>query len=417
VSESEAFLAAICANPADDLPRLVYADWLDEHDQSNYAEFIRMQCEMARVPRYEKVWAYARRDEAWWLDGKPFYGKPPQLPNGLEFVGPYHRGLPYAVRCEHPDLLLKHAELIFRIAPIEKLVLAINNRDEESWWRFIRMPAFQRLQSLRLEGRYADLALEALHALREPTNVKGLELHGAAYDIQQLVRLVQSPFDDRLENLSLELTDYELRAEFFRAPNDYARTPPRRRLKTLEYRGIQSDLVSLREMLLRSSRQTLQDFSYMELHNNNIISILTSTDFPELRSLEIHSHQVNSTRILDYVSNRNGLRAFQLHHQGVVLQPSLEAFTRSDGLDSMHLLDFSHSTYGNQLARALTTSPHLLNLYELRLQSCYLTDEAGIALMNSPHLKNLITLNLKGNTFSSPIIAGLQDRFGEALVL
>jgi uncharacterized protein (TIGR02996 family) len=42
------FLAAIRAAPDDDAPRLIYADWLDEHDQPERAEFIRVQCELAR---------------------------------------------------------------------------------------------------------------------------------------------------------------------------------------------------------------------------------------------------------------------------------------------------------------------------------------------------------------------------------
>ena len=47
MTEAEAFLAAIIANPDDDLPRLVFADWLDEHDDSLRAEFIRGQCALA----------------------------------------------------------------------------------------------------------------------------------------------------------------------------------------------------------------------------------------------------------------------------------------------------------------------------------------------------------------------------------
>jgi len=44
VSEEAAFIRAICEQPADDTLRLVFADWLDEHDQSDRAEFIRLQC-------------------------------------------------------------------------------------------------------------------------------------------------------------------------------------------------------------------------------------------------------------------------------------------------------------------------------------------------------------------------------------
>jgi uncharacterized protein (TIGR02996 family) len=43
-----AFLAAIIAAPKDDLPRLIYADWLDEHGEPARAEFIRVQCDLAK---------------------------------------------------------------------------------------------------------------------------------------------------------------------------------------------------------------------------------------------------------------------------------------------------------------------------------------------------------------------------------
>jgi uncharacterized protein (TIGR02996 family) len=43
-ADADAFLDAIFAAPADDTPRLVYADWLEEHGQPAYAEFIRLSC-------------------------------------------------------------------------------------------------------------------------------------------------------------------------------------------------------------------------------------------------------------------------------------------------------------------------------------------------------------------------------------
>jgi uncharacterized protein (TIGR02996 family) len=46
--EEEAFLRAICANPDDDLPRLVYADWLDERGDPR-GEFIRVECELPHL--------------------------------------------------------------------------------------------------------------------------------------------------------------------------------------------------------------------------------------------------------------------------------------------------------------------------------------------------------------------------------
>jgi uncharacterized protein (TIGR02996 family) len=47
-AEESAFLQAITDEPDDDLPRLVYADWLDERGDP-FGEFIRLQCERARM--------------------------------------------------------------------------------------------------------------------------------------------------------------------------------------------------------------------------------------------------------------------------------------------------------------------------------------------------------------------------------
>src|SRR5689334_7177371 len=44
------FLEAICASPQDDGPRLIYADWLEEHGDPERAEFIRTQIELAKLP-------------------------------------------------------------------------------------------------------------------------------------------------------------------------------------------------------------------------------------------------------------------------------------------------------------------------------------------------------------------------------
>ena len=43
MTDTAAFLRAVCERPADDAPRLVYADWLDEHGAADHAEFIRLQ--------------------------------------------------------------------------------------------------------------------------------------------------------------------------------------------------------------------------------------------------------------------------------------------------------------------------------------------------------------------------------------
>ena len=45
MSDESALLAAILAHPDEDTPRLMYADWLEEHGRPERAEFIRLQCD------------------------------------------------------------------------------------------------------------------------------------------------------------------------------------------------------------------------------------------------------------------------------------------------------------------------------------------------------------------------------------
>lgn len=43
------FIRAICAAPADDLPRLVFADWLEENDEPKRSEYIRLRCAVSNA--------------------------------------------------------------------------------------------------------------------------------------------------------------------------------------------------------------------------------------------------------------------------------------------------------------------------------------------------------------------------------
>jgi uncharacterized protein (TIGR02996 family) len=54
MTDRDALLRAICDAPDDDAPRLIYADWLDEHGDPRQAEFIRVQIELAQVPEPER---------------------------------------------------------------------------------------------------------------------------------------------------------------------------------------------------------------------------------------------------------------------------------------------------------------------------------------------------------------------------
>ena len=55
MSDGDALLRAILLNPAEDTPRLVYADWLQENGGDEYAEFIRGSVEIAVIARANRA--------------------------------------------------------------------------------------------------------------------------------------------------------------------------------------------------------------------------------------------------------------------------------------------------------------------------------------------------------------------------
>src|SRR5262245_12848054 len=106
MSDEAALLAAIQTHPDEDTPRLMYADWLDEHGQPERAEFIRIQC----APDADEVAAdraaeLEERNRARWLVGLP------------RFVGArweFRRGFPE--RLEVPgSLMMERYEAFIRV--------------------------------------------------------------------------------------------------------------------------------------------------------------------------------------------------------------------------------------------------------------------------------------------------------------
>jgi uncharacterized protein (TIGR02996 family) len=68
MSDRSALLSAIAACPAEDTPRLMYADWLAEHGESDLdratEEFIRVSCSMRTTKKMPKM-AYAWIEQNW----------------------------------------------------------------------------------------------------------------------------------------------------------------------------------------------------------------------------------------------------------------------------------------------------------------------------------------------------------------
>jgi uncharacterized protein (TIGR02996 family) len=117
----EGFLADILANPADDTPRLVYADWLEENGDEARAEFIREQIELARTGKEDHLWRGGSKRAQALLDAhKDRWVK--GLPEWARRNGSFRRGFVSSVRCTVRQFLQGGAALR-RLTPLESLRL------------------------------------------------------------------------------------------------------------------------------------------------------------------------------------------------------------------------------------------------------------------------------------------------------
>jgi uncharacterized protein (TIGR02996 family) len=169
-----ALLRAIIDDPDDDIPRLAYADWLDEHGQdSPRAELIRVQVERAGLPdgdaraakllRREK--ALLKQYGAGWCD------------THLGMAGELRRGFLEHVTCWPDNALEAGAELVERF-PVRSLCLRADPSDRDKIRQLARQPWLARLTALRLvRGTDADgLGHTGLKMLLESPHLTALRV-------------------------------------------------------------------------------------------------------------------------------------------------------------------------------------------------------------------------------------------------
>jgi uncharacterized protein (TIGR02996 family) len=222
--EADAFLRAVLSSPDDDAPRLVYADWLDEHGDSALATFIRTQIELARlsvvhpkrnqlVQTERTLWAQRRVEWTAWV------------PRWAEVSG-FHRGFLERIRCDVVHYLPRADEVRLRtpltglrldgpgelaiplflqraLDGIRWLTLSVNV-PANAWEHFANCPYLGQLQELDLNSK--GPAAELVTALVESNgfgSLRTVRLKWCGLGDEQTARLVRHRFVSRLRGLDL----------------------------------------------------------------------------------------------------------------------------------------------------------------------------------------------------------------------
>lgn len=173
--EENGFYTAILQNPDDDTVRLVYADWLEEHGDTDRAEFIRTQCWLATLtaddPQREPLETHAGE----LLDRHRKEWESPLRELGAERIV-FRRGLPASV-VMRPGIFLKHAEELFRRTPS--------------------------ITALHLSGKVTDTLARQLAACTQLSHLAELWVEGGSWKDRQTATLVTSPHLKHLQELHI----------------------------------------------------------------------------------------------------------------------------------------------------------------------------------------------------------------------
>jgi uncharacterized protein (TIGR02996 family) len=178
--EKEALLWAIIDSPDDDMLRLVFADWLEDHGQPERAEFIRLQCELARLPEGDPRRQELRATERRLLDHQ-----------NKEWAGPLSE---VAQRWE------------FRRGFVEELELHWDIGAQKLRWRMDECFAFAPVRHLTFDPLGGDVSWETLEALvgsPHATRLRSLNLGGNRVGDIGAQSIAASPYLTRLETLDL----------------------------------------------------------------------------------------------------------------------------------------------------------------------------------------------------------------------
>jgi uncharacterized protein (TIGR02996 family) len=410
MSEQAGLLSAICEQPEDDTPRLVYADWLEDQGDGLQAAYIRSQIELARVPEHDALAiraARAVRDSNLAPDHRP---PPPRLPDGVR-CGQYRRGFPWELQVFDVAAFCRKAPRLFEQAPIQ--VLDIDARHLRDIEPLTGAPWLARVVRLEFSlGRFTESTIARL--IDSPFLGRLAEL---GFDFDGIVRsglrrLLTSSLTGQLRALNLHSNFFVQYGtplgEVFRV------AAPLPLLESLDLSGNRVSHGSLRPLF---ERQLTPGLRALDLGGNplDVASLLAAAPaLPPLETLRLARTVPgpNGVRAIVSASLAGNLRGLYLgsNRLGPV---AVKHLAGADALKGLRVLDLSDNPVSDSGAVALARSPHLSGLLALNLRRAGLGDAAARALLDAPALSRLIHLDLHDNAFSPAIVKQVRECFGQ----
>jgi uncharacterized protein (TIGR02996 family) len=436
VNYHEAFLAAIVEAPDDDTPRLVYADWLDEHGEPERAEFIRAQVRAAQpdIEERERFALERRARELFLRHGAKWMAELPAVP-GVAWgkVGPFdeplddlqgfERGFPTWATVKDVAALGQHAQDAATATTIRSLCYTLQRpewhevaeathgpgaqdvpRWRGSFLKLLRGPALRSVAALSiLPDCGAELREVGARLLAENLALPGLrwlDLSNQGIGAEGVAALAASPHLSGLTGLNLQgnnLTSAGLRA--------LTRSPHLRGLTHLDLSGADFEegrlnhfdadgLDALGRWPAAAELRALW-LCCANVEDGGMRALAEAGSFRELQKLDLAMNWLTAEGVLALASMPGiaGLRKLNLSLNSLDLA-GVQELTRAAPFTRLHTLRLGAANLGPDAVGELAGAASLQELEVLVLDRNPIGDEGVAALASSRCLTRLSSLSL-----------------------
>ena len=421
MTDHDALLRAIVENPAEDTPRLMYADWLDDHADG----FASPDSARARAALIRDDVLMAQRDEydparlRWELIEKPLREREPWvkevLPAAQRAVPPdapvFRRGFPWCVRATPTELLAK-PEWFLGALPAGTFSFGAPDRSAA---RLFESEHFARFTGLH--AQFTFLRTDAVKALAESGHSKALEEMSSVFnglDTTAVHALLRTSLFRQLVRLR-----FNALPAFGSNTVSAIRQARPGRLREFELSG---SAVSPRHVESMLTAPALANLTRLSLAHNRLsldgYEGLVRADLPHLRDLDLTftAPGPEGIRLLSTSPVMSRLRrlSFNANHVNRALAAELANCHETSNLRVLHL---AANAVGNSGAAAIARSPHLAGLLVLDLSQSQVGDEGIQAILDSPLADSLVLLDLGVSPASEEMKEELNARMGDRVRL
>lgn len=472
-----AFLEQILAQPDDDSPRMIFADWLEETGQSDRAEFIRVQIERHSLPKWDRRQlpllareaALLRDHEVEWKESLP------KIPSVT--WGKFRRGLIATATFSDVSQLGSRFQDCHETAPLEAISIDWPNTNY-SFDNPAPLPGLKELtleDAPYLEGEEIDMVawspiLTGIESLRvgrcnlgddgirrliDSTSLgslKSLQVPHNGLGNNGLEAIMGAPSLNSLEELDVSEQESYSRYEEDPVIDENGMLsmidwPGMNRIRALHFSGnrittsalhalLQSDsAANLKHLVLRDNGLEAASMEAFESANQKIE--LETLDLGENYLSDVGADFLAKARCLAQLKSLRMDRCEFGRGGGIRLADAQFFYSirrlniddnrlGPDGLrailqrvpDQLHTLQISNNDLNDEAARDLASSVASERLQAIDLSENQLSNDAIDALVESSHLGNMLMIRLNDNPIAATTAAKLlSSELGKRLLM